>query len=234
MWHLPQKYSGQPKGNFCNNCNLYVRIKCNDISTSEYKELEKEPDEVSWFCKKCTIDMFPFGSLPNEELLGIGDFDLPSFIDSAPMVEMTSNLMDLPNLSDSDIDEYMPQNIDSRYFTLPELSSLQLSSSDVLLTDKVRNEEIYKRSHQISITTEIKKRRLNWLGHMLRLPEKTPAKLAYREHLKKAKGNRGRPKQTWIKQINKDLKPINKTVDELTENDYERKEWKKTVARLMS
>ena len=26
----------------------------------------------------------------------------------------------------------------------------------------------------------------------------------------------------------------NKTVDELTENDYERKEWKKTVARLMS
>ena len=44
---------------------------------------------------------------------------------------------------------------------------------------------------------------------------------------------RGRPKQTWIKQINKDLKPISKTVDELTENDYERKEWKKTVARLM-
>ena len=48
------------------------------------------------------------------------------------------------------------------------------------------------------------------------------------------KGNWGRPKQTWIRQINKDLKPINKTVDELTENDYERKEWKKTVARLMS
>ena len=104
----------------------------------------------------------------------------------------------------------------------------------IKLTDKVRNEEIHKRSHQMPITTEIKKRRLNWLGHMLRLPEKTSAKLAFREHLKKAKGNRGRPKQTWIKQIDKDLKPINKTVDELTENDYERKEWKKTVARLMS
>ena len=50
----------------------------------------------------------------------------------------------------------------------------------------------------------------------------------------KVVGNRGRPKQTWIRQLNKDLKPINETVDELTENDYGRKEWKKTVARLMS
>ena len=69
---------------------------------------------------------------------------------------------------------------------------------------------------------------------MLGLQEGTPAKLASKEHLKKAKGNRGRPKHTWMKQINKDLKAINKTVDELTENDYERKEWTKTVARLMS
>ena len=38
--------------------------------------------------------------------------------------------MDLLNLCDYDIDEHMPQNIDSRYFTLLELSSLQLSSTD--------------------------------------------------------------------------------------------------------
>ena len=69
---------------------------------------------------------------------------------------------------------------------------------------------------------------------MLRLPERAPAKVAFKEHLKKAKGNQGRPKYMWIKQINEDLKAINKTVDELTEKDYERKEWKKTVARLMS
>ena len=76
------------------------------------------------------MDMFPFASLANEEVLGLHDFDLPSFIDSAPAFEITSNLMDLPNLSDYDIDEHMPQNIDSRYFTLPKLSSLQLSSTD--------------------------------------------------------------------------------------------------------
>ena len=56
------------------------------------------------------------------------------------------------------------------------------------LVDKVRNEEIYKRSHHTTITIEIKKRRLNWLGHMLRLPDGTPAKSAFKEHLKKANG----------------------------------------------
>ena len=85
---------------------------------------------------------------------------------------------------------------------------------NIKLMDKIRNKEIYNRSHQIPITTEIKKRRLNWLAHMLRFPEMTPAKLAFRDHLKKAKGNRRRPKLTWIRQINKDLKPIYKTVDE--------------------
>ena len=74
--------------------------------------------------------MFPFGSLANEELLGLHDFDLPSFIDSAPAFEITSSLMDLPNLSDYDIYEHMPQNIDSGYFNLPKFSSLQLSTTD--------------------------------------------------------------------------------------------------------
>ena len=41
------------KAIFCDNCNFYVHTKCNDISASEYTELENEPDNVSWFCKKC-------------------------------------------------------------------------------------------------------------------------------------------------------------------------------------
>ena len=87
------------------------------------KNLEKEPNDVPWFGKLCIIDMFPFGSLLNEESLERNDFDFPSFADSTHSFEITSNLMNLPNLVDYDIDEHMPQNIDSRYFTLPELSS---------------------------------------------------------------------------------------------------------------
>ena len=92
--------------------------------------MEKEPDDVPWFCKSCIKDLFPFGSLTNKELLELHGFDLPSFVDCTPSFEISSNLVNLPNLSDYDIDEHMPQNIDSHYFTLPELSSLQLSSND--------------------------------------------------------------------------------------------------------
>ena len=69
----------------------------------------------------------------------------------------------------------------------------------------------------------MKKRSFIWYGHMQRLPEETPEKWAFKEHLKNVKSNQGRPKRTWIRQINKDLKPINKTVDELIENGYEQK-----------
>ena len=86
--------------------------------------------------------------------------------------------------------------------------------------DKIRIEEICKRSHEKRIRTEMK-RRLNWLGHMLRLPDRIPAKVAFKEHLRISKGNRGRQKHTWIGQINDDLKPINITMKDLTENDYE-------------
>ena len=61
----------------------------------------------------------------------------------------------------------------------------------------------------------------------IRLPDRRPAKLALKEHLKISKGKRGRPKHTWIGHINVDLKPINKAIKDLTENDYERGEWKK-------
>ena len=122
--------NGKQRAIFCDNCNFYVHIKCNDISSAEYKELEQEPDDVSWFCKKCTMDKFPFCFLTNEEVLGLNDFEIPSLIDSAQSFEVTSNLKELPNLSDYDTNEYMPQNIDSCYFTLPDLSSLHLSSND--------------------------------------------------------------------------------------------------------
>ena len=109
------------KAVFCNRCNFYIHLKCNDILPSEYKNLENEPDNAAWFCKICTMDMFPSGHLRDDEFLVL----LPS-----PSFELTSGLLDLPNLSDYDINKHMPQSIDSRYFTIPELSSLQVSSNE--------------------------------------------------------------------------------------------------------
>jgi len=83
MCYLPQKYTNQ-KAVFCNSCNFYIHLKCNDILFSDYKRLENEPEDVAWSCKKCTMDIFPFGSLADDEFLVLLFFDLPSFVNSIP------------------------------------------------------------------------------------------------------------------------------------------------------
>ena len=51
----------------------------------------------------------------------------------------------------------------------------------------------------------IKERRLSWHGHLLRLPDNTPAEAALREAQRHVKKLRGGQKLTWIKMIEKDL-----------------------------
>ena len=79
-----KKILAHVKSVHCNHCNFWVHVKCNDISNPEYKELQKEPDDVPWFCLNCTKIMFPFGQLDNNELINLYDFDFPSFVDSLP------------------------------------------------------------------------------------------------------------------------------------------------------
>ena len=52
----------------------------------------------------------------------------------------------------------------------------------------------------------IKKKRLSWLGHLMRLDNETPAKKALIEYIKPGKKKIGRPKTTWVYQIYKELK----------------------------
>ena len=70
----------------------------------------------------------------------------------------------------------------------------------------IKNEELYQRTDEQKWSEKIRRRRLKWLGHMLRLPELSPAQQALQEALRPVKRPRGRPKNTWIQLINKDLK----------------------------
>ena len=121
------------KSIYCNNCNLWVHIRCNETSVSEYNELVKECDDIPWFCLSCTKTMFPFGSLEKEELLNLHDNNFPSWVDSMPSFEITSGLINLPNLSDYDIDEHLPSNINSSYHTLQDLCTLNIVENDFTL-----------------------------------------------------------------------------------------------------
>ena len=51
----------------------------------------------------------------------------------------------------------------------------------------------------------IRRRRLNWVGHLMRLPPETPARISIYEALRTTKRKRGKAKTTWLKVIEKDL-----------------------------
>ena len=74
---------------------------------------------------------------------------------------------------------------------------------------KISNKELYKRTKQKRWSERIKIRSIKWLGHLIRQPEKSPAKLALRESLRPIRRPRGKPKTTWIAMINNDLKHVN-------------------------
>ena len=62
--------------------------------------------------------------------------------------------------------------------------------------------DLYKQKHakQKRWSTKVERRRLNWLGHLLRLPEEIPARQALHKALRK-----GKSKLTWLGLINRYL-----------------------------
>ena len=70
--------------------------------------------------------------------------------------------------------------------------------------DKISNEELYNRAEVKKWSSEIKKQRLKWLRHLLRLPKETPAKQALHQVMLPIKRTRGKPKTTWINLIRKE------------------------------
>ena len=70
------------------------------------------------------------------------------------------------------------------------------------------NEELYSMTKQTPWSTTIKKRRLSWAGHLMRLHEQTPARIALSKFAEPQKNKVGRPKTTWLGTIKRDLKEL--------------------------
>ena len=49
---------------YCDNCNLWVYIKCNNLNFIDYKYLNGNDDP--WFYLKCNSECYPFGTLNNK------------------------------------------------------------------------------------------------------------------------------------------------------------------------
>lgn len=75
----------------------------------------------------------------------------------------------------------------------------------------VSNNKLYEITKCEKWSSTIERRRLSWLGHLMRLDPDVPARRALEEALKPTKKKKGRPPTTWISVIQKDLK--NKNID---------------------
>ena len=105
--------------------------------------------------------------------------------------------------------------------------------------DKVSNRELYEKTRTKPWSIDVTRRRLNWLGHLLRLPETTPVRKAFNEALRVVKRPVGKPKSTWVGLVAKELSAIDitlnaKSLDEIIKLADNREAWRRIVGRAMS
>ena len=79
--------------------------------------------------------------------------------------------------------------------------------------DKISNKDLYEKTNQTPWSRNIKRRRISWFGHLLRLSPETPARQALQESIRKVKKPPGRPQLTWITQVKKDLSSVDVVVE---------------------
>ena len=70
-------------------------------------------------------------------------------------------------------------------------------------TDKISNTTLWKMTKQLPMQNEIKKRKWRWIGHILRKPPETITRQAITWNPPPVKRQRGRPRNTWIKETQK-------------------------------
>ena len=112
----------------CDKCHIWVHIKCNKINLQTYKFLQKSPS--TWYCIKCFEDIFPFGTIPNEELFKINQGPKIKF--TVLTKHHTSPNQDLIDQLNEAMDDPSSEKVLGKYYEPCELSSLLNNSKNCL------------------------------------------------------------------------------------------------------
>lgn len=94
--------------------------------------------------------------------------------------------------------------------------------------DRVRNEDIREITKQELIKTEMENRQLSWYGHIMRMDRNRLVKKVL-ETGRMGKRKRGRPRKTWIEEIEQIGKNRHKTIREMKEMTQDRRIWKNWI-----
>ena len=98
---------------------------------------------------------------------------------------------------------------------------------------KIRNTDLWERTGQIEITKEIGKRKWSWIGHTLRKPTTNVTRQAL-EWNPAGKRKRGRPRKTWRRTIEEEMRAKNITWQELKKTAQNRVRWRSVADALCS
>ena len=121
--------------------------------------------------------------------------------------------------------------------TYPEIDAFQRKLLRYMLNirwpQKISNEEVYSRTSQTRWSERVQTRRMRWFGHMARLPDQAPVRLALEEFQRdNTRRPRGGQRITWIKTIKNDLKHIGLTLEQALETATDRVSWRSVVAGI--
>ena len=94
----------------CDNCHLWVHIKCNRINLQTYKYLQK--CFSAWYCLKWYEELIPFITISNKELYQTNQGEQIKFTSITKMVSPSQDLID--QLKDA-MDDPMSENISTKY-----------------------------------------------------------------------------------------------------------------------
>ena len=100
-------------------------------------------------------------------------------------------------------------------------------------TDRVRNKDLWEWNHQDPVEIQICRRRWRWIGHTLRKPRDSITRRALTWN-PQGKRKRGRPRNSWRRDLNKDMNDMGLDWNSIERIATDRRRWRKLVDDLCS
>ena len=97
--------------------------------------------------------------------------------------------------------------------------------------NKITNKDLYELTAQRDIRDEIKLRRWKWIGHVLRRDKNNISKVSLR-WTPTGKRKRGRPKETWRRTVESEIKEMGMSWPEVEKKAQDREIWRELVLAL--